>query len=141
MHAHLSIFLLVPFFASFAVAGPTFRPGNTTNHLPVVKDKPCANNITTKTTTTASTMCNTGTLQCCSSTQSLSDSMSLLSGLLPLGAVIEGLVGMGCSPILPMGVGSGTSCNQEPVCCSGDTFGGPSGILNLGCSPINALKL
>ncbi|KAJ3565974.1 hypothetical protein NP233_g7292 [Leucocoprinus birnbaumii] len=79
--------------------------------------------------------CNTGTIQCCNQVQSSSSSLvGLLAGLLGivLGPV-EALVGVNCSPITVIGAG-GNSCSAQPVCCTGNSF---SGLLVLGCSPIN----
>ncbi|EIW77400.1 fungal hydrophobin [Coniophora puteana RWD-64-598 SS2] len=79
--------------------------------------------------------CNTGSASCCNSVQNASDVSSTFD-LLGLGAILEGLtgqVGLNCSPLDILGSGAG-QCNQEPVCCTGNTF---SGLINLGCSPIN----
>ncbi|KDR81005.1 hypothetical protein GALMADRAFT_136068 [Galerina marginata CBS 339.88] len=82
-----------------------------------------------------SNQCNTGSIQCCNSVQSSSSSVvTLLAGLLGvvLGSV-TGQVGVNCSPITVIG-GAGNSCSAQPVCCTGNSF---SGLLVLGCSPIN----
>nr|CAD12833.1 hydrophobin 2 [Pleurotus sp. 'Florida'] len=79
--------------------------------------------------------CSTGSLQCCSSVQKATDPLaSLLIGL--LGIVLgplDLLVGVTCSPITVIGVG-GTSCTQQTVCCTGNSF---NGLIAIGCSPIN----
>ncbi|KAF5362460.1 hypothetical protein D9756_002084 [Leucocoprinus leucothites] len=79
--------------------------------------------------------CNTGTIQCCNSVQSVNSSaVGLLAGL--LGIVLQGvtgLVGLTCSPLDILGVG-GNSCTAQPVCCTGNSF---SGLIVLGCTPIN----
>ncbi|KAF8887547.1 fungal hydrophobin-domain-containing protein [Infundibulicybe gibba] len=79
--------------------------------------------------------CNTGSIQCCNSVQSSDSSLvGLLAGL--LGVVLGGLtsqVGVNCSPITVIGA-SGNSCSAQPACCTGNTF---SGLLTVGCSPIN----
>ncbi|KAF5362464.1 hypothetical protein D9756_002080 [Leucocoprinus leucothites] len=88
-----------------------------------------------RTDTPPVSQCNTGSIQCCNSVQSSSSSLvGLLAGLLGivLGPV-EALVGVNCSPISVIGVG-GNSCTAQPVCCTGNSF---SGLLVLGCSPIN----
>ncbi|KAG1745031.1 hydrophobin 2 [Suillus paluster] len=80
--------------------------------------------------------CNTGSVSCCQSTYS-SDSATVGTLTSLLGIVlgpVEGSVGLGCSPISVIGAGSGATCNQEPVCCSGNTY---NGLINIGCSPIN----
>ncbi|KAF4618941.1 hypothetical protein D9613_010139 [Agrocybe pediades] len=80
-------------------------------------------------------VCDTGSLQCCQSTQSAtSQPVASLLGLLgiALGSV-TGLVGLTCSPITAIGV-SGNSCSAQPVCCSNNSF---NGIVALGCTPVN----
>ncbi|TFK65625.1 fungal hydrophobin [Pluteus cervinus] len=79
--------------------------------------------------------CNTGSVQCCNSVQSSSaTSVTQLAGLLgiDLGS-ITGLIGLSCSPLSILGAG-GNSCSAQPVCCTGNSFGG---LLSLGCNPIN----
>ena len=51
--------------------------------------------------------------------QSNSNSANVLLGL--LGIVlgdITGLIGLGCSPITVVGVGSGNACSANAVCCT-----------------------
>lgn len=59
-----------------------------------------------------SNQCNTGTLQCCDSTQTAASASSSLLGLLGLLGVVvgsvTGLIGVTCSPITAVGI-SGTS--------------------------------
>ncbi|EJF63705.1 fungal hydrophobin [Dichomitus squalens LYAD-421 SS1] len=79
--------------------------------------------------------CSTGSIQCCSSVQS-SDSASsnIILGL--LGIVlgdITGLIGLGCSPITVVGVGSGNACSANAVCCTNNNVGG---LISIGCLPI-----
>ncbi|KAF8959640.1 fungal hydrophobin-domain-containing protein [Flammula alnicola] len=84
---------------------------------------------------TPSNQCNTGSIQCCDSTQSATSSVvSTLLGLLgiPIGSV-TGLVGVTCSPITVIGA-SGTSCSAQPVCCTDTSF---NGVIATGCTPIN----
>ncbi|CDO70112.1 hypothetical protein BN946_scf184806.g39 [Trametes cinnabarina] len=79
--------------------------------------------------------CSTGAIQCCSSVQSSkSDAITTILGL--LGIVIgdiTGLVGLGCSPISVVGVGSGNACSANAVCCQNNNVGG---LLSIGCVPI-----
>ncbi|KAF8810457.1 hydrophobin [Phlegmacium glaucopus] len=79
--------------------------------------------------------CNSGSLQCCNSTSTASNPVtSLLLGLLGINVgSVTGLVGLTCSPLTIIGV-SGTSCNQQAVCCTNNTF---NGLVALGCTPIN----
>ncbi|KIJ65917.1 hypothetical protein HYDPIDRAFT_87334 [Hydnomerulius pinastri MD-312] len=85
---------------------------------------------------TGSSQCNTGSISCCNNTYTSTDTgLTTLLGLLGivLGPV-SGLVGLGCTPITAVGTGSGAQCSQQPVCCTGNTFGG---LITVGCSPIN----
>ncbi|KAF8806918.1 hydrophobin-263 [Phlegmacium glaucopus] len=79
--------------------------------------------------------CNSGSLQCCDSTSTASNPItSLLLGLLGINVgSVTGLVGLTCSPLTIIGV-SGTSCNQQAVCCTNNSF---NGVVALGCTPIN----
>ncbi|KDQ60463.1 hypothetical protein JAAARDRAFT_153118 [Jaapia argillacea MUCL 33604] len=79
--------------------------------------------------------CNVGTLNCCNSVQSsTSESVTELAGLLGIVLpTIEGLVGLGCSPLSVIGVGNGGACTASPVCCENNQFGG---LISLGCIPI-----
>ncbi|KAF8886005.1 fungal hydrophobin-domain-containing protein [Infundibulicybe gibba] len=79
--------------------------------------------------------CNTGPIQCCNQVQSASTTaLASLAGLLGISlGSITGLVGLSCSPISVAGIG-GNSCSAQPVCCTNNSF---SGVLALGCSPIN----
>ena len=52
--------------------------------------------------------------------------MSLLLGL--LGIVLDGvdaLVGLDCSPITVIGVGTGNECSAEAVCCENNNVVSP----------------
>ncbi|TFK66083.1 fungal hydrophobin, partial [Pluteus cervinus] len=79
--------------------------------------------------------CNTGSIQCCNSVQDSSSTIvTSLAGLLGISlGSITGLVGVTCSPLSVIGVGS-NSCSQQPVCCENNSF---NGILALGCNSIN----
>ncbi|PPQ74990.1 hypothetical protein CVT26_011773 [Gymnopilus dilepis] len=65
--------------------------------------------------------CTTGSLQCCSSFELVTN----------VGDVVGG-VGINCSPVTVVGAG-GTSCSEQPFCCSGTTF---NGLIATGCTPI-----
>ncbi|EIW79624.1 fungal hydrophobin [Coniophora puteana RWD-64-598 SS2] len=79
--------------------------------------------------------CNTGPVQCCNSVHKADESIvQKLLDLLGLSGIPgDTQVGMNCSPVSVIGSGGG-QCNQEPVCCENNNF---SGLINLGCSPIN----
>nr|BAB84547.1 hydrophobin-315 [Pholiota nameko] len=82
-----------------------------------------------------SNQCNTGSLQCCNSTGSATDpAIAKLFALLGINVEdVTALVGVTCSPITVVGA-SGSSCSEQPVCCTNDSF---NGIVALGCAPIN----
>ncbi|KAG2143486.1 fungal hydrophobin [Suillus bovinus] len=84
----------------------------------------------------SSGQCNTGTIQCCQSTQPVDDynKNATISGGIPIFADIFGDVGLGCSPINVIGTGDGATCFQQPVCCSNESY---NGLVNIGCTPIN----
>ncbi|KAG6329817.1 hypothetical protein ID866_9273 [Astraeus odoratus] len=86
-----------------------------------------------------SSNCNTGDINCCNSVQSSnSPQVSSISGLLgiPLQA-LTGNIGLGCTPITIIGLGTGANCDQEPVCCQGNQAGG---LIGVNCIPV-ALNL
>ncbi|KAF9486055.1 hydrophobin-263, partial [Pholiota conissans] len=79
--------------------------------------------------------CDTGSLMCCSSTQSSTvTGLASLAGLLGISlGDLTPIVGLTCSGLNVGGIG-GTSCSQQPACCTGNTFGG---LITLGCTPLN----
>ncbi|KAI0667102.1 hydrophobin 2 [Trametes maxima] len=80
--------------------------------------------------------CSTGAIQCCQQTATADDaSVSALLGL--LGIVLQdvtALVGLDCSPINVVGVGSGNACSANVVCCQNNNVGG---LISIGCLPIS----
>ncbi|KAL1947115.1 hypothetical protein VTO73DRAFT_14076 [Trametes versicolor] len=80
--------------------------------------------------------CSTGAIQCCASTEKASaPSAAKLLGL--LGVVVQDvdvLVGLTCSPITVIGVGSGSSCSASTVCCEDNSHGG---LISIGCVPVS----
>ncbi|KAI0668048.1 hydrophobin [Trametes maxima] len=80
--------------------------------------------------------CSTGSLQCCNQVQS-ADSLGVSTLLGLLGVVLQDLnilVGVSCSPISVVGVGSGNACSSNAVCCDNNNVGG---LLSVGCLPLN----
>ncbi|KIP08216.1 hydrophobin [Phlebiopsis gigantea 11061_1 CR5-6] len=79
--------------------------------------------------------CSTGSIQCCETvTQADSASAAAILGL--LGIVLQdvtALVGLTCSPITIVGVGSGGACSAQTVCCENNSVGG---LISIGCIPI-----
>ncbi|KAF9477852.1 hydrophobin [Pholiota conissans] len=80
--------------------------------------------------------CNTGPVQCCNSfTESDAPVISALLALVGVKAGdVTGQVGLQCSPLTVVGLGSGSSCTSQPVCCENNSF---NGVVAVGCSPIN----
>ncbi|KAM5537116.1 hypothetical protein V8D89_009262 [Ganoderma adspersum] len=110
-----------------AAAMPGGQPPSTTTRTITVTQ--------TATSPEPTSSCTTGPIQCCGSIQSPTDhDASAILGL--LGIVIEGLdvlVGLTCSPINVIGVGSGSSCTANVVCCQNNNVGG---LISIGCVPI-----
>ncbi|KAI1798184.1 fungal hydrophobin [Ganoderma leucocontextum] len=79
--------------------------------------------------------CSTGSEQCCNSTVAANSAeANVLLGL--LGIVlgdITGLIGLNCSPLNVIGVGSGNACTAQAVCCTNNNVGG---LISIGCLPI-----
>ncbi|KAL4081298.1 hypothetical protein V8B97DRAFT_1913384 [Scleroderma yunnanense] len=70
--------------------------------------------------------CSSGTLQCCQSTTSATqESLNSLTGLLGIVAeipLVGPLLGLNCSPITVVGLGTGANCAQQTVCCQNTQF-------------------
>ncbi|KAF7800307.1 hypothetical protein EIP86_011556 [Pleurotus ostreatoroseus] len=118
----MSLFYIMSILTLLAVA----MPNNPTVTVTVTAAAP---------TVTTVSECNTGSISCCNSVvESNSAEANLLLGLLGvvLGSV-TGLLGLGCSPISVIGIGSGNACSANPVCCENNSIGG---IINIGCIPI-----
>ncbi|KAL1743845.1 hydrophobin [Schizophyllum fasciatum] len=80
--------------------------------------------------------CSTGTVWCCNNTTTTDDA-SIQGLLAAVGAQVGGItgkVGLTCSPITAIGVGSGAQCSAQSVCCS-NVY--QNGLVNVGCTPIN----
>ncbi|KAL4076449.1 fungal hydrophobin-domain-containing protein [Scleroderma yunnanense] len=82
--------------------------------------------------------CSNGTLQCCQTTTSATQTnANLLAGLLGIVGtipIVGPLFGVFCSPITGVGVGSGANCAQQTVCCQNSDF---NGLINVGCTNVN----
>ncbi|TDL24349.1 fungal hydrophobin, partial [Rickenella mellea] len=74
--------------------------------------------------TPPASQCNTAPVQCCNSVQKAgAPGVATLLGL--LGIVLQDVnipIGVTCSPIDVVGVGSGASCNNQAVCCENNSF-------------------
>ncbi|KAI1793704.1 fungal hydrophobin [Ganoderma leucocontextum] len=79
--------------------------------------------------------CNTGSVQCCNSVEDSSSAAA--SGILGLLGInlqdVTGMVGLQCSPLSVIGLGGGSACSQQPVCCQNNNVGG---LISIGCVPI-----
>ncbi|KAI0700336.1 fungal hydrophobin-domain-containing protein [Cytidiella melzeri] len=119
-------------FSLLAVATPWGAPPTTTT--PAVTETVTVT-AAGPTTTVSAGNCNTGPIQCCQSTEAATSPIgSLLLGL--LGIVVDGidvLLGIDCSPITVIGIGSGSACSASPVCCEDNAVGG---LISIGCIPI-----
>ncbi|KAH7919097.1 fungal hydrophobin [Leucogyrophana mollusca] len=86
----------------------------------------------------ATNSCNTGSASCCDTTSQVGFVPCGRTGILGLLGLnvgsITGLIGFTCSPLTIIGTGTSCTANQEPVCCTDNTF---NGVVNLGCSPLN----
>ncbi|KAI0767909.1 fungal hydrophobin [Irpex lacteus] len=79
--------------------------------------------------------CSTAPIQCCQSTAT-AGSKSGAAALGLVGVVVQDLnvlLGLGCSPISVVGVGSGSACDASPVCCENNSFGS---LVSIGCVPV-----
>ncbi|KDQ60460.1 hypothetical protein JAAARDRAFT_125640 [Jaapia argillacea MUCL 33604] len=79
--------------------------------------------------------CNVGTVNCCNSAEdATSTEVTELASTIGLDLTgIAGLVGFGCSAITGLGIGDGSTCTTNPVCCEKNAF---DGLIGLGCVPI-----
>ncbi|KDQ62766.1 hypothetical protein JAAARDRAFT_91633, partial [Jaapia argillacea MUCL 33604] len=87
------------------------------------------------TPTEPASSCTTGPIQCCNTVESASSpaAAGVLAGLGIVVQDVNALVGLTCSPITAVGVGSGSSCSASPVCCTDSSHGG---IVSIGCVPV-----
>ncbi|KDQ62774.1 hypothetical protein JAAARDRAFT_203826 [Jaapia argillacea MUCL 33604] len=91
--------------------------------------------VATPTSTESASSCTTGPIQCCDTVESAS-SPAAAGILASLGVVVQdvtALVGLTCSPITAVGVGSGSSCSASPVCCTDNSYGT---LISIGCVPV-----
>ncbi|KAJ8595471.1 fungal hydrophobin [Rhizopogon salebrosus TDB-379] len=76
--------------------------------------------------------CDTGTIQCCESSETLeeynSSLLGIITGLLPIDLGLDTIVGLTCIPIV------GDSCTADPMCCTGNQY---YGLVNVGCTSIS----
>ncbi|KAI0806682.1 fungal hydrophobin-domain-containing protein [Fomes fomentarius] len=85
---------------------------------------------------TAQGSCSTGTVQCCESLEN-TNSIAGSTILAILGLNLQDVtakIGLKCSPLSVVGVGSGNACKAEPVCCQNNNVGG---LVSIGCAPVS----
>ncbi|KAI0719873.1 fungal hydrophobin-domain-containing protein [Cerioporus squamosus] len=77
--------------------------------------------------------CSTGPVQCCQSVEKADGSLAaVVLGLLGIVLGPDVVVGLTCSPISVIGIGS-SSCSSQAVCCEDNSHGG---LISIGCIPI-----
>ncbi|KAL1752704.1 hydrophobin [Schizophyllum commune] len=82
--------------------------------------------------------CSGGGVYCCNKTVDHNDK-SIQKQLSLVGVTagsIHDLVGLTCTPITAIGVGSGAQCSAQSVCCSKSY---QNGLVNVNCTPIKIL--
>ncbi|KAJ3836836.1 fungal hydrophobin [Lentinula raphanica] len=126
MFSRISTVIFYAFFAFAILAAAT--PGNQPVTTTVTVTAPAS------TTTETAGQCTTGDLQCCDSTTTAGSAAgAAILGL--LGVVVEDLnvlLGLSCSPITVIGVGS-SSCTSNAVCCEDNSWGS---LVSIGCVPV-----
>ncbi|CDO68212.1 hypothetical protein BN946_scf184913.g2 [Trametes cinnabarina] len=80
--------------------------------------------------------CDTAPIQCCESVvpASSDSATNILKGLGVVIQDVNALVGLECSPISVVGVGSGNACSANTVCCEDNSH---SSLISIGCVPIS----
>ncbi|KAI0646326.1 fungal hydrophobin-domain-containing protein [Trametes meyenii] len=80
-------------------------------------------------------LCSTGSLKCCQSVGKAQDPVfGTILGLLQVVVDgVDGLLGLQCSPIKIVGLGSDSACEANVVCCENNSVGG---LISIGCIPI-----
>ncbi|KIP08214.1 hydrophobin [Phlebiopsis gigantea 11061_1 CR5-6] len=81
--------------------------------------------------------CSTGSVQCCNTVEKASSpsAATILGGLDVVLQDLNVLVGLTCSPISIVGVGSGSACSAQTVCCEDNSHGS---LISIGCVPVTA---
>ncbi|KAI0738365.1 fungal hydrophobin-domain-containing protein [Daedaleopsis nitida] len=80
--------------------------------------------------------CSTAPVQCCDQTGTASSEpfAGVLAGLGVVVQDVNALVGLSCSSVNVVGVGSGATCDTNAVCCQDNSLGGLAAI---GCVPVD----
>ncbi|RPD53870.1 fungal hydrophobin [Lentinus tigrinus ALCF2SS1-7] len=79
--------------------------------------------------------CSTGPIQCCDTVEKASDpaAADILASIGVVVQDVDALVGLTCSPVTVVGVGSSGSCDANAVCCEDNSHGG---LISIGCVPV-----
>ncbi|KAG6380244.1 hypothetical protein JVT61DRAFT_8336 [Boletus reticuloceps] len=75
--------------------------------------------------------CNSGSVNCCQSVQSIIELFGYLGLPMPAGGT---QIGLTCSPVTLGGSSTGSICTQQTVCCTGNTFVSPSVASHFACT-------
>jgi hypothetical protein len=76
--------------------------------------------------TIPASQCTTGPVQCCDSDGTINDN-AVAEALALVDVIVQDpsvLIGLTCTPITVVGVGSGATCNADPLCCENNNFNG-----------------
>ncbi|OCH87289.1 fungal hydrophobin [Obba rivulosa] len=93
--------------------------------------------FTTLATLAAATPTSSGSSDACCQSVGAANSDPIATILGGLGVVVQdinAIVGVNCSPITVIGVGSGNACSGTTVSCSSNELGG---LVQIGCVPIS----
>ncbi|KAG6380236.1 hypothetical protein JVT61DRAFT_8328 [Boletus reticuloceps] len=85
-----------------------------------------------------SNTCNSGSVQCCQSVQSVIELFGYLGIPLPAGGT---QVGLTCSPVTVGGSSTGSICTQQTVCCTGNSFVSPSRRSHFACTFLTRTRM
>ncbi|KAF8916730.1 hypothetical protein CPB85DRAFT_1216221 [Mucidula mucida] len=104
-----------------------------TPKAPLRRHTPSENAKRTKPSGSPPGQCNTGPVQCCNSVEKTTAHPTGLLGVI-LELSIGTLVGLNCSPISVLGLGSGSclTSSSQAVCCENNSHGS---LISIGCIP------
>ncbi|KAH0835695.1 Prefoldin subunit-domain-containing protein [Lanmaoa asiatica] len=115
-----AMFSRISAFLAITIAAATVASARMERHVHVRRDN------------TAS-QCDTGDVKCCNSITNASSIASILN-ILSYSYDPADSVAIDCTPLNIYGAGEAAACQQQPVCCSNNTY---RGFINIGCSPMD----